>query len=102
MQTVYRGLSKCYADTINEIIDITGKKITQVNIIGGGCQDSYLNELTAKATGLPVYAGPIEGTAIGNLAVQMIGEGIFKDLHEARKCIFDSFEIKKFEGGKVK
>ncbi len=97
MQTVYSGLSRCYADTVTRISEITGKEITSVNIIGGGCQDSYLNELTAKATGLTVYAGPIEGTAIGNLAVQMISAGIFNDLQDARNCIFESFEIKKFE-----
>ena len=97
MQTVYSGLSRCYAETVTRISEITGKEITSVNIIGGGCQDAYLNELTAKATGLTVYAGPIEGTAIGNLVVQMISAGLFKDLQDARNCIFESFEIKKFE-----
>ena len=96
MQTVYRGLSRCYADSVKKISEITGKEITSVNIIGGGCQDSYLNELTAKATGLPVYAGPVEGTAIGNLVVQMINAGEFKDLQGARNCIFKSFEIQTF------
>ena len=96
MQSVYLGLSRCYADTIKEIESITGKKITGINIIGGGCQDSYLNELTAKATSLPVYAGPIEGTAIGNLVIQMITSGIFNDLTDARNCIFESFDIKTF------
>ncbi|MBQ7614792.1 MAG: rhamnulokinase [Butyrivibrio sp.] len=96
MQCVYRGLSRCYADTIEQISDITGKEITAVNIIGGGCQDAYLNELTAKTTGLTVYAGPIEGTAIGNLAVQMIAEGEFTDIQNARDCIFESFDIKTF------
>ncbi len=97
MQTVYRGLSKCYAETVKRLSNITGKEITSVNIIGGGCQDSYLNELTARATGLPVYAGPIEGTAIGNLVIQMINAGTFDDLQDARECIYESFEIKKFE-----
>ena len=97
MQSVYLGLSKCYADTIKEIENITGKKITGINIIGGGCQDGYLNELTAKATSLPVYAGPIEGTAIGNLVIQMISAGIFADLTDARNCIFESFDIKTFK-----
>lgn len=96
MQSVYLGLSRCYSDTIKEIENITGKKITGINIIGGGCQDSYLNELTARATSLPVYAGPIEGTAIGNLVIQMITDGIFKDLSDARNCIFESFDIKTF------
>ncbi|SFK99523.1 rhamnulokinase [Lachnospiraceae bacterium KH1T2] len=96
MQCVYRGLSKCYADTIKEISEITGRSIEQINIIGGGCQDSYLNAMTAKAAGIPVFAGPIEGTAIGNLAIQMISAGIFKDLEEARSVIFESFDIKKY------
>ena len=96
MQCVYRGLAKCYADTIKEISAITGKTITSVNIIGGGCQDAYLNEMTAQATGLTVYAGPIEGTAIGNLAVLMIASGELPDLKAARDVIYDSFEIKEF------
>jgi rhamnulokinase len=81
---------------VKQISEITGKEITAVNIIGGGCQDAYLNELTARATGLPVFAGPIEGTAIGNLVIQMINTGIFKDLAEARDCIYRSFDVKEF------
>ncbi len=97
MQTVYRGLSKCYAQTIEKVSEITGREITSINIIGGGCQDAYLNELTAKRSGLTVYAGPVEGTAIGNLVIQMITAGIFKDLTEARNCIYHSFDIVKYE-----
>ena len=96
MQCVYKGLAKCYADTIKEISAITGKTITSVNIIGGGCQDAYLNEMTAQATGLTVYAGPIEGTAIGNLAILMIASGELSDLQAARDVIYNSFEIKEF------
>ena len=54
----------------------------------------YLNRRTAKATGLPVYAGPIEGTAIGNLVIQMIAGGEYKNLQAARDAIRVSFEIK--------
>ncbi len=96
MQCVYKGLAASYAKAVEKIEEITNKKITGIHIIGGGCQDIYLDELTAKATGLPVYAGPIEGTAIGNLVVQMISAGIFEDLSAARKAIFESFDIEKF------
>ena len=64
------------------------------HIVGGGCQDGYLNRLTAAATGLPVWAGPVEGTAIGNLVIQMIRGGEFADLAAARSCIRESFDIK--------
>jgi cysteine synthase len=50
----------------------------------------------AEATGKTVYAGPTEATAIGNLTAQMITAGELADLQEARKCIFESFEIRKF------
>jgi rhamnulokinase len=84
---VYLSLAKCYADAIKNLAAITGKTYTSMNIVGGGCQDEYLNKLTSVATGLEVFAGPIEGTAIGNLVVQMIAAGEFSNLAEARKAI---------------
>ena len=87
MQCVYRSLAKCYADAIATLSGITGKAYTSINIVGGGCQDRYLNYLTAEATGLEVFAGPVEGTAIGNLIVQMIAGGEFADLASARRAI---------------
>lgn len=94
MQCVYRSLAGCYKEAIAGLSELTGKTYTSINIVGGGCQDMYLNELTANATGLPVYAGPVEGTAIGNLIVQMIAGGEFSSLQQARDCIRDSFEIR--------
>jgi len=87
MQCVYKSLAECYAKAIKNLSAITGKTFTSINIVGGGCQDLYLNSLTAEATGLEVFAGPIEGTAIGNMIVQMIVGGEFKNLEEARKAI---------------
>ena len=87
MQCVYKSLAECYASAIANLSELTGKTYTSVNIVGGGSQDKYLNALTAEATGLEVFAGPVEGTAIGNLIVQMIAGGEFADLAEARKAI---------------
>ena len=94
MQCVYTSLSVCYRDAIKALEGLTGKKYTSINIVGGGCQDGYLNRRTAQATGLTVYAGPVEGTAIGNLLVQMIAGGDLSDLAAARNAIRRSFEIK--------
>lgn len=93
---VYQSLAESYAQTVEELEAITGKKFESINIVGGGSNASYLNELTAKASGLTVYAGPGEATAIGNLAVQMIKAKEFAGLKEIRKCIYDSFEVKKY------
>ena len=76
---------------------MTGRVPEALHIIGGGSQDAYLNELTAKATGINVYAGPVEATAIGNLLSQMLGVGVFADIVEARETVFNSFDVKKIE-----
>ena len=94
MQCVYRSLAKCYKEAIEGLSRLTGKRYASINIVGGGCQDAYLNQLTANAAGLPVYAGPVEGTAIGNLVVQMIAGGEFNSLQQARDAIKNSFDIK--------
>ena len=54
------------------------------------------NRITAEATGKEVLAGPTEATAIGNLMSQMITSGRFVNLMDARRCVMDSFEIKKY------
>ena len=98
MQCVYRSLSRCYKEAIDSLSELTGRTYTSINIVGGGCQDMYLNEMTAKATGLPVYAGPVEGTAIGNLIIQLIVAGEYRDLQAARDAVRESFNIKEIKG----
>ena len=98
MQCVYISLADCYAKSIKGLEKITGKTYTSINIVGGGSMDGYLNELTAKASGLTVFAGPTEGTALGNLMVLMMDEGEYADLAEAREAIKASFEIKEIRG----
>ena len=93
MQCVYASLAACYAKMIRSLSDITGKEYTSVNIVGGGSKDGYLNRLTADATGLEVFAGPTEGTAIGNLIVQFIAAGEFADLAAARAAVARSFDV---------
>ena len=93
MQCVYKSLAKCYADAIRNLSALTGKTYTSVNIVGGGSKDGYLNALTAQATGLDVFAGPTEGTAIGNLIVQFIAGGEFPDLAAARAAVRASFDV---------
>lgn len=93
---IYNSLAKCYGETVDELEQVTGKHYGQVHIVGGGANADYLNRLTAKYTRRTVFAGPTEATAIGNLAAQMIEAGEYGSLAEARKGIFDSFEIKTY------
>ncbi len=93
---VYRSLAECFGEACREVEELTGKSYDRIHIIGGGAKAGYLNELTAKKTGKTIYAGPTEGTAIGNIAAQMITMGALKDLADARAFIARSFEIKEY------
>ena len=100
MQCIYQSLALDYQRTAQLLSDLTGKTFTSLNIVGGGCQDMYLNQLTADATGLTVYAGPVEGTALGNLIVQFLTQGEFRDLQEARDAVRNSFKIEEIRPGR--
>ena len=88
---IYNSLADCYKRTVKELSELTKKDFESLHIVGGGSQDVYLNRLTAKALKVPVFAGPIEATALGNLMAQMIADKVFVDLKQARRCIFESF-----------
>ena len=93
---VYQSLADCYKKSLSNLEAMTGKTYPAINIIGGGANAEYLNQLTANATGKTVYAGPTEATAIGNIVCQMLACGDFSSVSEARFCIFDSFAVKTF------
>jgi len=95
-RSIFRSLAVSYAQTKGDLEALTGKKYDSVNIIGGGSQNEYLNQLTADACGVTVYAGPTEGTALGNITSQMISLGYLTDYKAARDVIGKSFEIKEY------
>lgn len=93
-RVIYKSLAKCYAKTLGEIKDIQNIDYNTIYIVGGGANAKYLNELTAKETGLRVSAGPGEATAIGNILVQLLAKGEFNSLEEARAAVATSFDVK--------
>ncbi len=94
---VYNSLARCYGEKMAEIERLTGVTYDCINIIGGGSNAAYLNELTAKYTGKKVLAGPGEATAIGNILAQMIEAKVFDSLSQARECVAVSFEIAEYQ-----
>ena len=94
---IYNSLANCYGRTVEQIEAITDKKYSTIYVVGGGSNAGYLNELTAKYTGRKVSAGPSEATAIGNIIVQMLHDGVFASLPEARTCVKESFDVKMYE-----
>ena len=95
-EVVYQSLAICYKKAIHNLEEIAGKTYNSIHIIGGGSNATYLNQLTANATGKKIYAGPSEASALGNMLAQMIRNEEFTSLQNARICVFDSFDIKKY------
>ena len=94
---VYNGLTEEYRKSIQYMEEITGKTIPCINMVGGGIQDELLCELTAKATGKRVVAGPTEGSVLGNSIVQMVATGAVASIAEGRQIIKNSFALKYYE-----
>jgi rhamnulokinase len=76
VRSILESLAAAYADTLRTISTVTGKDIRQVHVVGGGSQNRLLCQLTADRTGLPVLAGPVEATALGNVLVQARAVGL--------------------------
>ncbi|HER25121.1 MAG TPA: rhamnulokinase [Candidatus Atribacteria bacterium] len=93
---IIESLADKYTKTIKMIEEITGKSIKEIYIIGGGSRNSLLCKIVANVTGLSVFAGPVEATAIGNLMIQAKSMGQIKSIVEGRKIIRKSFDIKKY------
>ena len=94
---IYDSLARSYADAMTDLESITGCRYTTLNIIGGGSKNRFLNELTAKYTGRKIVTGPAEGTAIGNMLMQMVGTGDVADVAEGRNIVKRSFDIEDLE-----
>ena len=97
VRCIYESLALKYYHSFLNLKKISGKDFESINIVGGGTKDPLLCQMAANACGVTVYAGPIEATALGNIAVQMMAIGEIKDLKEARKIIKNSFDTKQYD-----
>lgn len=93
---IFESLAFRYRQTLEELKQISDKKIRRIHIIGGGSQNELLCQFAANATGLPVIAGPAEGTALGNIMVQAMAQGKIESLSEIRQIIRKSFEFTEY------
>jgi rhamnulokinase len=96
LRCIFESLALKYRWVIHCLEDMLGYKLEIIHIIGGGSQNDLLCQLTADATGLPVIAGPVEATAIGNALVQAISLGYLDSLADGRKLVRRSFPLKEF------
>ena len=93
IRCIFDSLALKYKHILNSINELQGVRAQHIHIVGGGTKEDVLCQYTADACGIPVYAGPIEATSIGNIAVQMMAQKEISNLSEAREIISNSFEV---------
>jgi sugar (pentulose or hexulose) kinase len=99
VQAILESLALKYRYVIDCLERITGQVYSDIRVVGGGARNVTLNQFTADASGCRVTAGPVEATALGNIAMQMVGTGAVPNIREARLMIDRSFPTEVFEAG---
>jgi rhamnulokinase len=97
VRAILQSLADAYARTVRAAVELSGREVGVVHIVGGGSQNELLCRLTADATGLPVLAGPVEATAIGNVLVQARALGyVDGDLEALRALVVRAFPVREY------
>jgi rhamnulokinase len=97
VRAILESLAFKYRYALEQTQQLSGVTYSGLHMVGGGIQNTLLCEWTANAIGKPVWAGPIEGSAIGNMLVQWITNGELSDIWEARRVVGDSFPVDVYE-----
>lgn len=97
MRCIYESLAMKYRQTFDKIKGCTGRDYPCIHVIGGGVKDGLLCRMTASSCNVPVKAGPIEATVLGNIAVQLLAQDCVKTVAEARKIIANSESLKIYD-----
>lgn len=97
IRVVLESLALQYRVVLDRTEQVAGHKFTGLHMVGGGINNELLCRFTSNAIGRPVWAGPVEASAIGNLVVQYMALGHIANLQEARRIIRESFPIRTYE-----
>ncbi len=97
MRCIYESLALKYRSAKEELEACTGKNYSAIYMVGGGTKDRFLSQLTACSCNCTVSSGPIEATALGNIAIQLMADGEIKGLSHGREIVRNSEKIYSFE-----
>lgn len=97
VRCIYESLALKYRLALDQITECTGKNFDVLHLMGGGTKDGFLCELAAQSLGIPVVAGPVEATALGNIVLQLIALGEIESIEKGREIIAETEKVKKYE-----
>lgn len=95
-RVIFRSLALRYRQVVDILRSFAPFSIDRLHVIGGGSQNRYLMQYTADALEMPVICGPVEGTALGNVLVQLKTAGIVSTLSQMRAISAASVELKTY------
>jgi rhamnulokinase len=96
VRCIFESLSFAYCAVIEDMERITGRDLNTVRIVGGGCLNHFLCQMTADACGREVIAGPVEAAALGNAIVQAVATGHLNSLSDGRAAVKQSVECQTY------
>lgn len=92
VRAIVESLAAAFADGVARAAELSGTTVETVHLVGGGSQNRLLCQLTADRLGLPVQAGPVEATALGNVLITARAHGLIDgDLEAMRSIVADRF-----------
>lgn len=97
MRCIYESLALKYRFALEQLKEATGKRFTVLHVLGGGAKDQLLCQMSANSTGLPVVAGPVEATALGNIIIQLVALGQLNSISEGRTLIAKTETLRHFK-----
>lgn len=98
-RAIYQGLAAETGAAVAALDRLLGHPLTEIRACGGGTLDDLLCRLVAARAGRPLVVGPVEASAAGNAAMQLVGLGQIASIEEARRVIAGSFPTRRIEGG---
>ncbi|TDC51915.1 rhamnulokinase, partial [Jiangella ureilytica] len=102
VRCILDSLAAAYARTVHQAAELSGRTVDVVHLVGGGARNDLLCRLTASACGLPVLAGPVEATALGNVLVQARAHGaLHGDLWNLRELLRSTQQMRRYEPASV-
>ncbi len=96
-RAIFESLALKYRLVLADLAEITGRNPSALHVVGGGSRNALLCQFAADACGIPVVAGPVEATALGNALMQGIASGAIGNLAQGREIIRRSFPLQRYE-----
>jgi rhamnulokinase len=97
VRAIVESLAAAFATAVRTAAQLSGVDVTSVHIVGGGSQNELLCQLTADRLGLPLLAGPVEATALGNVLLAARARGVLSgDLESLRALVAKRFPVRRY------